>query len=187
MNIDTINTRHSYHSKQQGAALIVSLIILLVLTILGVQGMQTTTLEEKMAGNFRDKKMAFEAAEAALLAAQDWIDQQESAPEATDAGTNRVYSFASASLQSSSLWSGASSTSVTTNLPNLSSSPRYVIEARGAGSGSGGSGKTAELGAVSSAYSVAGGTTMGYRITARGTGGTNNAVVLLQSDFEKVF
>ena len=43
---------------QNGVALIVSLIILLILSILGVQSLQTSTLEEKMAGNFRDNKVA---------------------------------------------------------------------------------------------------------------------------------
>ena len=57
-------------SRQQGVALIMSLVILLVLTILGIQGMQTSTFEEKMAGNFRDKQMAFEAAESALKAGE---------------------------------------------------------------------------------------------------------------------
>lgn len=52
--------------KQRGAVLIVALVLLLVLTILGTAGMQETTMEERMAGNFRDHAAALEAAESAL-------------------------------------------------------------------------------------------------------------------------
>lgn len=51
---------------QRGSVLIVSLLILLIMTLLGITAMSTTTLEEKMAGNIRDKNIAFQAAEAAL-------------------------------------------------------------------------------------------------------------------------
>jgi type IV pilus assembly protein PilX len=52
--------------REQGAVLIVALVLLLVLTILGTAGMQETTMEERMAGNFRDRAAALEAAESAL-------------------------------------------------------------------------------------------------------------------------
>jgi type IV pilus assembly protein PilX len=57
---------HRFAVGQSGAVLIISLIVLLLLTLIGVSSIQTTTLEEKMAGNYRDKNLAFQAAEAAL-------------------------------------------------------------------------------------------------------------------------
>ncbi len=54
------------YRDESGAALIVALIMLLLITIVGVSAMQTTTMEEKMAGNLRDRHVAFQAAEAAL-------------------------------------------------------------------------------------------------------------------------
>lgn len=60
----------SPHS-QSGAVLIVSLMMLLVMTVIGVAGMQTGALEEKMAGNFRDKDLAIQTAEAALRDGED--------------------------------------------------------------------------------------------------------------------
>lgn len=57
--------------KQQGAVLVVSLIMLLIMTIIGVSAMRTTILEEKMAGNYRDSNIAFQAAEAALRDAEN--------------------------------------------------------------------------------------------------------------------
>jgi type IV pilus assembly protein PilX len=52
--------------SQRGAVLIVALVLLLVLTILGTAGIQDTTMEERMAGNFRDHSAAMQAAETAL-------------------------------------------------------------------------------------------------------------------------
>ncbi len=54
------------HRRQQGVVLVVGLLLLLVMTVLGVTTIKSTILEEKMAGNLRDKDLAFQAAEAAL-------------------------------------------------------------------------------------------------------------------------
>lgn len=56
----------SSRSKQNGAALIVSLIILAVVTILGITNMQSSNTELKLTASMRDRGVAFEAAEAAL-------------------------------------------------------------------------------------------------------------------------
>ena len=56
--------------QQSGAALIVSLILLIVLTVLSIAAMQGTTMQERMAGNYRDTNQAFQAAEAALRAGE---------------------------------------------------------------------------------------------------------------------
>ena len=56
---------------QTGVVLVISLIILLLLTLIGLSAMQTTSLEEKMAGNFRDKNLAFHVAESALRVAEN--------------------------------------------------------------------------------------------------------------------
>ena len=58
-------------NPESGAVLVVSLIMLLLLTLIGVTAMQTTSLEEKMAGNLRDKNLAFQAAESALRVANN--------------------------------------------------------------------------------------------------------------------
>jgi type IV pilus assembly protein PilX len=55
---------------QQGAILIVSLLLLLVMTVLALTASQTTRLQERMAGNARDLDMAFQAGEAGLRAAE---------------------------------------------------------------------------------------------------------------------
>ena len=52
--------------KIRGSVLIVSLVILLVLTVLGISGIDTTLLQERMAGNMQESATAFQAAEAGL-------------------------------------------------------------------------------------------------------------------------
>ena len=59
---------------QQGAALIVSLLLLLVLTIIGVNSMQATSLEEKMAHATLDRNIALQSAESAARAAEALIN-----------------------------------------------------------------------------------------------------------------
>ena len=60
--------------------LVVSLILLLVLTILGIAAIQSTSLEERMAGNQRSHQLAFEAAEAALRQGEQALNGLASLP-----------------------------------------------------------------------------------------------------------
>lgn len=58
--------------RQSGAVLIVALLFLMIITMLGITSMQSTSSEERMAGNSRDSNNALQAAEAALRDA--WYD-----------------------------------------------------------------------------------------------------------------
>ena len=60
-------------SRQRGAVLVISLLILLIMTLIGITGMQTSVLEERMAGNYRDIALAFQASETALRDAESRI------------------------------------------------------------------------------------------------------------------
>jgi type IV pilus assembly protein PilX len=55
-----------YTGRQDGAALVVGLILLLVLTVLGVSGMNTATMEWSMAANDQYAENAFQAAETGI-------------------------------------------------------------------------------------------------------------------------
>ena len=57
-------------SAHRGATLIVCLIFMLIMTVIGASALQSTTLQERMAGNARDTHAAFQAAEAALRSAE---------------------------------------------------------------------------------------------------------------------
>lgn len=52
--------------KQQGAALVMGMIVMVLLTVLSLTTLGVSALEERMAANARDRIRAFQAAEAAL-------------------------------------------------------------------------------------------------------------------------
>lgn len=166
---------------QNGVALIVSLIILLILSILGVQSLQTSTLEEKMAGNFRDNKVALEAAESALLAGEAWVDSLTVHPDENDTGTNGIWTFGKANIKDQTFWDNA--TQVDTGLTGLHTQPSYVVEYRGITSAvTNGSPERGQNQSSSSEPDL-----YNYRITARGLGGSGNSEVILQSHFKKAY
>ena len=67
MNI--INRQH----KQNGATLLFALVLLLLMTVLGLSSIRGVSLQERMASNLNERDLAFQAAEAALLAAEKEI------------------------------------------------------------------------------------------------------------------
>ncbi len=52
--------------RQQGAVLLVGLVMLLVVTIIGVSSMQSVTLDEKIVSNMQNATLAYHGAETAL-------------------------------------------------------------------------------------------------------------------------
>ncbi len=89
---------------QKGAALIISLMMLVVMTILGISAVTTTTMEEKMAGNLRNKHLSFQSAEAAIRTGE--IDAESVSPDTvfSDAGTNGYYSRSDAGDNNYPIW-----------------------------------------------------------------------------------
>lgn len=73
--------------KQQGAALVVGLILLLILTVFAVSGMSTATLELVLAGNTQFTENAFQASESAIEA------EFMAGPAAPDAPRSNDYAF----------------------------------------------------------------------------------------------
>lgn len=63
----------SLRTSQGGWTLVISLVFLFILSMLGITAMQGANLEERMAGNQRERNVAFEAAEAALRDAEQDI------------------------------------------------------------------------------------------------------------------
>lgn len=163
--------------KQQGVVLAVGLIMLLLMTIIGVTGMQTTTLQEKMTGNFRDRNLAFQSAEAALRDAEQYLRNTSIIPAFN--GSNGLYQPASDGfdvwLDSEIDWADTSSSvQYSSTISNVSSQPLYIIE---------------ELPPVADpTSSLEAGTTLTskfYRVTSYATGGTDSAVVILQSVYKR--
>jgi len=83
--------RASNQVRQRGTVLVVSLIVLLVMTLIGITSMQTTVLEERMAGNLREHNLAFQAGEAAQQLALTYLESLSHAPVASDSGGQHVW------------------------------------------------------------------------------------------------
>ena len=67
--------------RQRGFVLIVGLVILGLLTMIAISGMKDTVVQERMAGASRDTGQAFQAAEAALRAAEKTITDKNFDPK----------------------------------------------------------------------------------------------------------
>jgi type IV pilus assembly protein PilX len=158
-------------NRQSGAVLVISLIMLLLLTMIGVSSSQNAGMEERMAGNSRDKNLAFQAAESALRAAESSLPRPST--DFTAAGTNGLYSTPptntslSSQILTDGFW-GAGTTAISYTGFSTSTSPRYIIQ---------------DLGCFSLTPPCPAGSQHNYRITAYATGGTTAAVAILQSIF----
>ena len=168
-----------------GVALFISLALLLVLTIIGVSAVQTTSLDERMARNSRDRMLAFQASESALRDAETFIETVTTATIFSDTGANGLWTIAPFGtpprLERSTLWTGGESAVAPTNLAGIAAPPRYVIE------------HVASLVREDNAYLMGdpyGGSSVDrieiLRVTAGGVGGSTNAQVLLQSTYGRV-
>lgn len=159
---------------QSGVALITGLIFMVVLTILALAAMRTTTLEERMSGNARDRDMAFQSAEAALRAGE-LVLQGASLP-AFASGTAYTPRITAGALttywQSTHPW--ATQSVVAWQPAGTSAAPRFVIEQMGAGTCSGGS---ISFGAITGCGI--------YRVTARGVGRSAETIVILQAVYKQ--
>ncbi|MHB1084990.1 MAG: pilus assembly PilX family protein [Thiobacillus sp.] len=162
-------------NHQTGVVLITGLIFMVVLTILAVAAMRSTTLEERMTGNARDRDMAFQSAEAALRAGEQVLTGA-SLPVFT-AGTANTPRIAAGTQVT--YWKTTHNWTQSTAMPwapaGTYSAPRYVIEEMGITAGTGGGG----LGIGPIADSGV------YRITARGVGSSANTMVILQAVYER--
>jgi len=157
-------------SRQRGVTLIVALIFLAILMLLGVTVAQTTSMEERMAGNTRDRNLALQSAEAALKAAdtalkalpKDGAGNITTVFNGSTAGyvTYNAANASDAAYWNTYNWAGASH-SAGTALSQVVSQPLYVIE---------------KLPDVA--------TTQRFRVTARGVGASTSTVVILQAGYE---
>lgn len=164
---------HVFGRSERGAALVVALVFLLVMTVLGVSSMSTTTLQERMAGNLRDQNLAFQAAEAGLRAGEEFLQQ----------ATLPVFSGANGLLQledeagSAEFWSAydwAANGRLAPEVAHVAERPRYVIEELPSVPAEGDSVRFDALPDIAF-----------YRVTARGVGGTEDAVAILQTTYRR--
>ena len=169
-------------SNQRGATLIIALIILVVMTMLSITGMQTTILEEKMAGNMADNNAALQGAEAALREAEVQFPPLQTPPvpvASCSAPPCQVWELnktGNLTFKDDAWWQSNGHEFGDTGIQEFtraSADPRYIIEYQ-----------SEVLDDYGSGIDAGSGRTM-YRITARGKGTSDNAEVILQSSYSK--
>ena len=174
-------------SFQRGSVLIVSLILLLVMTLLGLTAMQGSLMEEMMAGHAKDQNLAFQSAEAALRGAEATVASYIAEPTPTLDGATGVWVQNAPDLVTSngvSWWceTGCDGTWWTSNGVAYAhksdligtSTPYSVVEVDDFVKDSLNIGQQHDEGGK-----------LFYRVTARGTGGTDQALSLLRSSFAR--
>lgn len=165
---------------QQGATLVVCMIILVVITLLGVGSIQDTTLEEKMAGNLKNRNTAFQAAESALRDAEEYISGLVTTGDFD--GSGGLLGSGDAEPDYTGMVWTASNSVESINLDAAATAPRYIIKYVVEEAPDNNDPTVQNYG-----QSTAGGAVTVFKITARGTGGNDNAVVVLQTFYGKRF
>lgn len=173
-------TTHASH--EAGSTLAVSLIFLVLLALIGITAMQGSSMQERMAGNLRDKDVALQKAEAALREAEAFL--QNPVLPTFNAPTDGLYSFDADRNPDSywtqdpdSLWTAGASAEYSgeDDVALEGAAPRFVIEELPLAPDPEGSLAADEPVEPNSRY----------RITARAVGGTDDAVVILQTTYRR--
>ena len=164
----TMLTTLAGRTGSRGAALLVALPLLLIVTLLGITGMRNTLMQERMAGNLRDRNLAFQAAEAALREGERVAPNSAGPPVGFD--PTEIANWETLFVDDNS------GTDYSTDIEGLAARPRYFVE------------ELADIpvddcpeGQVCDVEFGAMETRSLFRVTARGVGGSEDAVVILQS------
>ncbi len=175
---------------QQGAILVISLLLLLVMTLLGLAAIQVTRMEERMAGNLRDTNIAFQGAESGLRDAENRLRLMVARPETCATAPCAVPSVWERNLPEDVLpenlrnqpiewWrTHAQEYGVTGGEPEITQTtedPRVLIQ---------------DAGFIADSLTVGHGPPEGrnfYRITAYSQGSTNTAQAVLESTYTRRF
>lgn len=170
--------------RQRGAVLIVGLIMLLLLTMIGLASIRGSDLQERMAGNMRDRNLAFQSAEAVLREGESVLNL--AVLPSFSGGTVGYWpdlNKTGAPRPRPSLWTDVEWAANSIQLPNdtissVAEQPRYTIEkvvVTASAANQGGAIDHESVEKMSDAEY--------FRVTGRGVGGTTDAEVILQTTF----
>ena len=177
------------YASERGMVLVIGLVMVLLITIIGISAIRGSGLQESMAGNMRDRNVAFQAAESALREGEAEVSPAvKSLPAFTCTGTSKGLCPDQSKTPASSViyWSstqwGTTAKQTTLAFEDVTSPPRYVVEVLEVDIGS-------SAAAEGSAIDVAGMQSTGdatpYRITAQGFGLSSDTQVVLQSSYKR--
>lgn len=169
-------------AQERGFVLIVALLFLLVLTLLAVALFRSGGLQERIAGNTREKQRALEAAQSALQYGEWWLGQ---ANRGTGANCNTITNanvLAQMQVCSNAL---ANPTSLPWAARADYLPPNMTVASGGGLSASGDINYQAEPGLYISYIGLsADGTAQLYQVTAFGYGGSASTAAVVQSTYQ---
>lgn len=172
--------RSTQARRARGGTLIVGMLLLLLMSAVSLTSLKAIRTDERLAGNLQDRYLAFQAAEAALRAAEAILEQPALPSFQTTRGLYRFqdanvpdpFELTEANAQVYDLFTQAQTGITPRPIP-----PRFIVEQMEAGIEEGGS-----L-VVGTRY--VGDRRNSYRITALGFGGSATTRVVLQSTFRR--
>ena len=166
--------------KEAGAVLIIGLIMMLLLTIIGLASIRGSDLQERMAGNMRDRNLAFQSAEAGLRAGE-LVSTGLSGVAVPNANGYFENLNLNATVKRPALWEKVDWEKPTNSIKladktisNVADQPRYVIEKIVVPFDTANQGGGIDAGSPQEDK-------LFYRVTSRGVGGTTDTEVVLQS------
>ncbi len=113
--------------KQQGVVLISSLFIVLILTILVFSAARSTIIQGKMSANLRERDLAFQSAETALLSGEKYL--QSISPLPVFDNDSGKYIFDKTRLfQGDNSWDNLTASQYSQSLYQVKGLPKYLIE-----------------------------------------------------------
>ncbi len=173
--------------RERGAVLVVGLVMVLLISIIGLSAIRGSNLQEAIAGNMRERNLAFQAAESALRLGEGAIADTKKRPlinnknglynDTYKTPVSSILTFASAD------WISAEKVTIAAlDLAYVKRPPSYVVEQLdpdlGAGAAMEGSGIDTD------AMLITGDITP-YRVTSRGFGAGENSVKTLQTSYNR--
>ncbi len=176
-------TKYQPPNRQNGAVLVVGLLILLVLTLIGVNAMQGTLFEQKMAANTGDRNLAFQNAESALRDAEIFVGGLVSLGNFD--GTAGLFGLNDPEPVYSlpPTWDDPANHVVSSGNYGAYQAPRYIIKRFTTVTGTEGAMNMSGYGDNKGSGDV----TI-FKITSRGTGGSaESAEVILRSHYGRIF
>lgn len=187
MNNAGKNQRLQAPRREAGAVLVVGLVMVLLISIIGVSAIRGSNLQESMAGNMRERNLAFQASESALRIGEGMVSDQVSRPLMTDSQGlyNDTFRTPASSILtfSNADWIDATKVKVTTlTLDDVSREPTYIIEQLDPDIGLGAAmeGSAIDLEGMQNTGDIT-----PYRVTARGFGGSVNSIKTLQTSYNR--
>lgn len=169
----------SLNYRQKGVVLIISLLILVIITIIGIGSMQSTIVEEKMATNANDQNIAFQAAETALRYTEE-ISIEGLLNTSNFNGTSGLYGQNDVEPDLfATTWDDTNSLQYPYSANNIMTQPRYMIRLMDTIVGSD-SNKMLNIRGYRR-HSISSANTTVFRVTARGTGSTDQSQVIVRS------